>query len=54
MHNVVLDVLEGFCLTHSVAQLALSQGGCKIFEKGNRDKLMKFLIIAYFHVSMAL
>ena len=27
---------------------------CEIFEKGHRHKMMKFLIIVYFHVSMAL
>ena len=34
--------------------LALFQGGCKIFEKGHSHKLMKFLVIVYFPVYMAL
>ena len=37
-----------------MAHLALSQGRCEIFEKGHNHKFMKFLIIVYFHVSMAL
>ena len=41
-------------LEQAVAYLALSRGECGIFEKGHRYKMMKFLIIVYFHVSMAL
>ena len=39
-----------------VSYLALSEVGCENFEKRHRHKmmkLMKFLIIVYFHVSMA-
>ena len=39
---------------NTVAYLALSQGGYEIFEKGHRRKMMKFLIIVYFHNSVAL
>ena len=36
----------------SLAYLALSQGGCEIFEKGHGNKMMKFLLIVYFHGTM--
>ena len=36
----------------SLAYPALSQGGCEIFEKGNSNKMMKFLLIVYFHGTM--
>ena len=39
---------------HAESYLALIQGGCEIFEKGHRHKIMKFLIIVHFHVSIAL
>ena len=33
----------------SVAYLALSKGGCKIFGKRHSHKMIKFILIIYFH-----
>lgn len=33
----------------SVAYLALCEGGCEIFGKKHSNKMIKFLLIEYFH-----
>ena len=33
----------------SVTHLALSEGGCEIFGKRHSNKMIKFLLIVYFH-----
>ena len=41
-----------FCKGSGVA--GSESRGCEILEKGHKHKMMKFLIIVYFHVSIAL